>query len=176
MADVGLSTRGILQTSTSESRNQWVYPLYTKIGPPMNGDWTPGRQGFDPRCAETGPPRDKATGPSIPLTRTQGFAGVRASRDSGLRGIRDFVGFKTSQDLGLHGIQDSVGPRTSWDSRLCGTQDFVGSRILQKTGTLYASDQDLVLWCSLREHKLTWTPLGIRLVDSVINCVLFYGS
>ena len=136
MAGAGLSTRMILQTS--ESRNQGVYPRYTKIGPSMNGDWTPEIQRLDHRCAENSPPRDKATGPSIPQTRTQGFVGFRTSRNSGLRGIQDFAAF-----------------RTLWDSRLRGIRDFLGSRTLQKTGTLYASDQDPVLWCSLREHKLS---------------------
>ncbi len=73
----------------------------------------------------------------------------------GLRGIQDFTGCRTSWDLGLRGIQDFTGPRTSWDSRLCGTRDFVGSRTPQKTGTFHTVHQDLVLWCSLREHKLS---------------------
>ncbi len=75
--------------------------------------------------------------------------------DKGLRGIQDITGRGTSWDSGLRGIQDFPGPRTLWDSRLHGTRDFVGSRTLQKTGTLYASDQDLVLWCSLGEHELS---------------------
>ncbi len=69
--------------------------------------------------------------------------------------IQDFTGSRTSWDSGLRGIQDYVGPGTSWDSRLRQTRDFVGSRTSQKTGTLHTPDQDLVLWCSLREHKLS---------------------
>ncbi len=106
--NAGLPIRKILQTS--ESRKQWVHPRYTKIGPPVDGDWTPGTQGLDPRCAETGPPRDKATGPGIP-DEDKGFAGPRTSQNPGLRGIRDFLGFKTSWDMGLRGIQDSAGNR-----------------------------------------------------------------
>ena len=83
-------------------------------------------QGLDPRCTETGPPKDKATGPGIP------------DEDQGLRGTQDFVGFGTS-----------------CDSRLRRMLDFVGSRTSQKTGTLHTPDQDLILWCSLREHKLS---------------------
>ena len=60
-------------------------------------------QGLDPRRTKTRPPRDKATGPSIP------------DKDQGLRGIQDFVGFKTSRNLGLRGIQNFAGLRTSWD-------------------------------------------------------------
>ncbi len=56
----------------------------------------PGIQGLDPRCMETGPPRDKTTRPSTPRMRT-----------------KDFVGSRTSWDSGLHGIQDFAGPRTS---------------------------------------------------------------
>ena len=113
-------------------------PLYVKIGPPVHGDRTLGIQELDPRYTETGPPRNKATRPGIRQTRTQ-----------------DFVGFKTSRKLGLRGIQDFVGPRISWDLRLRGTQDFMGSRTLQKIGTLCTTGQDLVLWRSLREHKLS---------------------
>ena len=32
----------------------------------MYEEWTPEIQGLDPRCTETGSPRDKATGPDIP--------------------------------------------------------------------------------------------------------------
>ncbi len=113
--------------------------VQTPMGlPPIYEVWTPGIQGLDPRCTETGPPTDKATRPGLHQTRT-----------------KDFVGFKTSQDLGLRGIQDFAGLRTSWDSRLRGTRDFMGSKPLRKTGTLHTSDQDFVLWCSLREHKLS---------------------
>ncbi len=58
---------------------------------PIYEDWTPEIQGLDPRCAETGPLRDKATGPGIP------------DEDQGLRGIQDFVGFGTSWDSRLRG-------------------------------------------------------------------------
>ncbi len=171
MADAGPSTREVLQIS--EFRNHRVYLQDTRIGPPMDGDWTPGIRRLDPQNTRIGPPmygarspRDKDIGPGI------------LDVDQGLHGTRDFVGFKTSRDLGLRGIQDFARSRTSWDSRLRGTRDFVGSRTMQTTGTLHAFDQDLVLWCSLREHKLsdkikTWTPLGIRLVVSVKHCVLF---
>ncbi len=111
--DAGLPTRETFQTP--ESRNQRVYPRYMKIGPPIYGDWTPGIQGLDPQCTETGPPRDKTTRPGIPQTRTNDFVGSKTSRDAGLHEIRDFVGFKTSRDLVLHGIQDFVGLGTSWD-------------------------------------------------------------
>ncbi len=136
MADAGPPTPEILQTS--ESRQQWVYPRYTKIGPPVDEDWTPGRQGLDPRCAETGPPRDKATGPSIPdensasqdqgLHGIQDFVGFGTSWDSRLRGTRDFMGFKTSRDIGLRGIQDFVGHGTSWDLGLCRKQELYTTR------------------------------------------------
>ncbi len=66
-------------------------------------------QGLDPRCTETRPPRDKATGPGIPdedqgLCGTQDFVGFGTSRDSGLRGTWDFVGLKTLPDSGLRRI------------------------------------------------------------------------
>ncbi len=92
----------------------------------MYQDWTPGIQGLDPRCTETGPLMYKATRPSIPQMRTKDFVESRTSWDSGLRGIRDFVGFRTSWDSGLHGIQDFVGFRTSWDSGLRGIWDSAG--------------------------------------------------
>ncbi len=115
-------------------------PSNLRVQKPMG--LTPGIQGLDPRCTETGPPRDKATGPDIP-DKDKAFARPRTSRNPGLRGTRDFMGFKSSQDQGLRGIQDFAGPRTSWDSRLRGTRDFVGSRTLQETGTLHTLDQDL---------------------------------
>ena len=59
-------------------------PSNLRVQKPMG--LTPDIQGLDPRCAETGPPRDKATGPGIP------------DEDQGLRGIQDFVGFKTTRD------------------------------------------------------------------------------
>ncbi len=72
-------------------------------------NWILGMQGLDPQCTETGYPRDKATGPSIP------------DEDQGLRGSQDFVGFRTlwefrtTREPGHHGIQDFAGLRTSWD-------------------------------------------------------------
>ncbi len=117
-------------------------PRCTRTGSPKYKDWTPDVWRPDPRCTRPQDPASPKRGP-------------RTSRNRGLRGIRDFVGFRTSQDLGLCGIRDFAGPRTSWDSRLHGTLDFVGSRTPQKTGPLHTADQNLVLWCSLREHKLT---------------------
>ncbi len=99
-------------------------------GPPECKDWTPDVRRPDPQGTR---PQDPA-----PRTRT-----------------RDFEESRTSRDSGLPGIQDYARPRTLWDSRLRRTQDFVGSRTSQKTGTLHTPDQDLVLWCSLREHKLS---------------------
>ena len=75
----------------------------------MNGDWTLEIPGLDPRCAETGPLRDKATGPGIP------------DEDQGLRKTEGLAESRTSWDSGLREIQDFAGPRTSWDSRLRGT-------------------------------------------------------
>ena len=125
---------GYFKCQSPETNERRLDPRDTRIGLPMCGDRTPEGQGHRTWHPGQGP---------------------RALQDRGLHGIQDFMGFKTSWDLGLRGIQDFAGPRTSWDSRLRGTRDFMGSRILQKTGTLYASDQDLVLWCSLREHKLS---------------------
>ncbi len=135
--------------------------------PPTHEDWTPGGRRLDPRNTRIGPPmcgdrtpegqghRTRHPGRGQGLRKTKDFAESRTSRNPGLRGIQDFVGFKISWDLGLRGTQDFAGPRTSWDSRLRGTQDFVGSRTLQETGTSHTPDQDLVLWCSLGEHKLS---------------------
>ncbi len=157
-ADAGLPTN---PGDPSNSRTQWVYLRYAKVESPVDGDGTPGMRRLDPRCTETGP---QATRPQDPASRTR---------------TRDFAESRTSWDSRLRGIQDYAGLGTSWDSRLRRTLDFVGSRTSQKTGTLHTPDQDLVLWCSLREHKTfriklkTWTPLGIRLVVSVKYCVLF---
>ncbi len=128
--------------------------------PPIYEDWTPDAWRLDPRNTRIGSPtcgdhrtpegQGLRTGRRPRLRKTEDW-----TRNPGLRGIRDFMGFKTLRDPGLCRIQDFLGPRTSWDSTLRGTRDFVGSRTLQKTGTLYASDKDLVLWCSLREHKLS---------------------
>ena len=74
---------------------------------PMYGDWSPGIQGLDPRGTETGPPRDEATRPGIPQTRTKDFMGFKISRDAEFRGIQDFTGCGTSWDSGLRGI-DSI--------------------------------------------------------------------
>ncbi len=120
-----LPTREILQTS--ESGEQWVCPRYTEIGPLVNGDWTPGTQELDPRCTETGPPRDKVTGPSIP-DEDEDFTGFGTSWDSRLHGTRDFMGFKTSWDLGLRGIQDFAGLGTSWDLGLRRKQELYTPR------------------------------------------------
>ena len=118
-ADLGLPTRKVLQTS--ESGDQRVYPRYTKIGPLMNGDWTPGIQELDPDVRRPDP---QGTRPQDPATPRRGK--------------------RTSWNSRLHGTQDLVGFGTSWDSRLHGTQDFVRSSTLRKTGTLHTSDQDLV--------------------------------
>ncbi len=94
----------------------------------MYRDWTPSIQGLNPRCTETGPPRDKATRPGIPQTRTKDFVGFKTSWDLGLRGIRDFVGFNTSWDLGLHEIQDFTEPGTPWDLGLRRKQELYTPR------------------------------------------------
>ena len=91
---------------------------------PETNESTPDIRRLNPQCAETAPPRDKATRPGIPdedqgLCKTEDFAESRTSWDSGFRG------FKISRDLGLRG-----------------TRDIVGSRTPQKTGTLHTSDQD----------------------------------
>ncbi len=128
---------------------------------------TPGIQGIDPRCTETGPPMNKATRPlrytgSRPpmygdwTPDEQGHKTQHPpDEDQGLRGHEDSEGSRTSWDSGLRGIQDFTGPGTSWDSGLRRTRDFVGSRPPQETGLLHTSDWNLVLWCSLREHKLS---------------------
>ena len=74
-ADAGLPTHPGNPLKISESSNQQ--------------NWIPGMQGLDPRYTETGPPRDKTTGPGIP------------DEDQGLRRSQDFVGFGTSWDSGL---------------------------------------------------------------------------
>ncbi len=142
VTDADTPTRGM--PPMLESRNQWAYPRCAKNGPLTNEDWTPGIQGLDPQCMKTRSLRTKTTRPSIPETRTKDFVGFRTSQDTGLRGIRDFMGFKTSRGLGLCGIQDFAGLRTSWDLGLRRKQELYTPRT-----------RDLVLWCSLREHKLS---------------------
>ena len=90
----------------------------------------------------------------------------------------DVQGHKTQhppdEDQGLRGIQDFVGFRTSWDSGLRGTQDCMGSRTRQKTGPFshIGSESCSVVFSmrtqTFRINSITWTPLGLRLVDSVI--------
>ncbi len=118
--------------------------------PPIYEDWTPGGRRLDPQNTRIGPPM---CGDRTP--EGQGHRTRHPGRGQGLRKTKDFAESRTLWDSGLRGIQDFAGPMTSWDSRLRGTWDSVGSRTPQKTGTLYASDQELVLWCSLREHKLS---------------------
>ncbi len=118
--------------------------------PPAHEDQTPGGRRLNPRNTRIGPP---TCGDRTP--EGQGHRTRHPRRRQELHKTKDFAESRTSWDSGLHGIQDFAGPRTSWDSRLLGTQDFVGSRTSQKTGTLHIPDQDLVLWCSLREHKLS---------------------
>ncbi len=110
-------------------------PRYTRIGPPMYGDWTTDVQGH--------------------RTQHHSRSGPRATWDSVLHGIKDFARFGTSWDSRLREIPDFVGSKTSWDSGLLGIQDFVGSRTLQKKGPLHTSDRNLFLCCSLRKHKLS---------------------
>ncbi len=105
-------------------------PATNGTGPLECKDWTPNVRRPDPR----------GTRPHDPASWTR---------------IKDLADSRTSWDSGFRGIQDFAGPRTSWDSRLRRTQDFVGTRTSQTTGTLHTPDQDLVLWCSLREHKLS---------------------
>ncbi len=138
-------------------------PRDTRIGPPMCGDRTPEGQGHRTPHPEQGPRGSQDQG----LRRIQDFVGFGTLWDSRLRGIRDFVGFETLQDLGLCGIQDSVGLGTSWDLELCGKQELYTPRTR-------------ILFCGVLKENTnfldkfkTWTPLDIRLVVSVIHCVLF---
>ncbi len=145
-------------------------PRYTRIGPPMHGDWTPDVQGHKTQHPFRHGPR---TTWDSRLRGIRDLVGFKTSRD------RDFVGFETLRDPGLHGIQDFTGSGTSWESKLHETQqDFAGSRTRQdnRTPTHIGSESCSVVSSyntNFQDKIKTWTPLGIRLVDSVINCVLF---
>ncbi len=117
--------------------------------PPIYEEWTPNVRGLDPRYMRIGPPMHGDWTPDAPGHKIQhppdkDFVGSRTSRKAGLCGIQDFVGFRTSWDSGLRGIQDFMGTRSSWDLGLS-----------RKTGPSNTSDRNFVLWCSLREHKLS---------------------
>ena len=128
-------------------------PRYTRIGTLMYEDWTPDVQGH-----KTQHPLDENPG----LRGIQDFVGFRTSWDS------NFVGFRTSWDPGLRGIQDFVGPRTSWDLGLRRKQDV--THIRSESCSVVFSKENT----NFQDKFITWTPLGIRLVDSVISlCFIF---
>ena len=125
--------------------------------PPICEDWTPDVPRLDPQYTRIGPPMYLHWTPDVQGQKTQ----HPPDEDQGLPGSEDFVGF-----------------RTSWDSRLRGTRDFMGSRTRQdnRTPTHIGSESCSVVSSyntNFQDKIKTWTPLGIRLVDSVINCVLF---